>query len=216
MQIERARVTNWSAITTMLVDFLSNPKLGEYDLSSLARARAAAARRCRRRWRGELEEVIGLPFVEGYGLSETMAPTHINPPHRPEAPVRRHPVLQHRCARARSQKPCRAGPDEVGEIVVHGPQVFQRLLEAARGERAGVHRARRQALLPHRRPRLLRRGGLFLHHRPPEAHDQLLGLQGLAGRGRGDAVRPSRRSRRPASSARATPIAARPSRRSSC
>ena len=83
MQIERARVTNWSAITTMLVDFLSNPKLNQYDLSSLrvlggggAAMPEALARR--------LEQVIGLPFVEGYGLSETMAPTHINPPHRPK------------------------------------------------------------------------------------------------------------------------------------
>src|SRR5262249_54985556 len=35
MQIERSRITNWSAITTMMVDFLSNPNLGKYDLSSL-------------------------------------------------------------------------------------------------------------------------------------------------------------------------------------
>ena len=83
MQIERARVTNWSAITTMMVDFLSNPNLGKYDLSSLrllggggAAMPEAVARK--------LEEVIGLPFVEGYGLSETMAPTHINPPQRPK------------------------------------------------------------------------------------------------------------------------------------
>src|SRR5438105_14893187 len=67
----------------MLVDFLSNPKLSGYDLSSLrvlggggAAMPEALARR--------LEEVIGLPYVEDYGLSETMAPTHINPPHRPK------------------------------------------------------------------------------------------------------------------------------------
>src|SRR5205085_694029 len=82
-QIERAKVTNWSAITTMMVDFLSNPKLAQYDLSSLkvlggggAAMPEALARK--------LEEVIGLPFIEGYGLSETMAPTHINPPQRPK------------------------------------------------------------------------------------------------------------------------------------
>ncbi len=108
MQIERARVTNWSAITTMLVDFLSNPRLGEYDLSSLrvlggggAAMPEALARR--------LEEVIGLPFVEGYGLSETMAPTHINPPHRPKRQCAGIPVLQHRCPRDRCRKADRAG-----------------------------------------------------------------------------------------------------------
>ena len=68
---------------------------------------------------------------------------------------------------------------------------------------------RRQALLPHRRPRALRRGRLFFHRRPPEAHDQRLGLQGLAGRGGGDDVSRIRTSRRSASSARRTPTAAR-------
>src|SRR5690606_18698587 len=83
LQIERTKATHWSAITTMMVDFLSGPHLGERDLSSLrvlggggAAMPEALARR--------LEEVFGRPFVEGYGLSETMAPTHINPPHRPK------------------------------------------------------------------------------------------------------------------------------------
>src|SRR6058998_2030379 len=149
LQIERAGVTNWSAITTMLVDFLSNPQLERYDLSSLrvlggggAAMPEAVARR--------LEEVIGLPYVEGYGLSETMAPTHINPPHRPKR--------------------------QCGGIPIFNTDA------------PGVPRARRQALFPHRRPRLLRRRGLLLHYRPPQAHDQRFGLQGLAGGGRGHAL----------------------------
>jgi len=63
--------------------FPVDPRLERHDLSSLrvlggggAAMPEAVARR--------LEEVIGLPYVEGYGLSETMAPTHINPPHRPK------------------------------------------------------------------------------------------------------------------------------------
>ena len=209
LQIERARVTNWSAITTMLVDFLSNPNLEEVRpfarCASLGGGGAAMPEALARR----LEEVIGLPFVEGYGLSETMAPTHINPPHRPKRQCGGIPFFNTDARVIDRGKLVELPPDEVGEIIVHGPQVFQRLLEAARGDRAGVPPARRQALLPHRRPRLLRRGRLLLHHRPAEAHDQLLGLQGLAGRGRGDALRASRRSRRPASSARATATAAR-------
>jgi fatty-acyl-CoA synthase len=81
--IERRRVTNWSAITTMLVDFLSNPDLDKYDLLVVAgagRRRRGHAEALARK----LEEVFGLPYVEGYGLSETMAPTHINPPQRPK------------------------------------------------------------------------------------------------------------------------------------
>ncbi|HWM42401.1 MAG TPA: long-chain-fatty-acid--CoA ligase, partial [Burkholderiales bacterium] len=123
LQIERARVTNWSAITTMLVDFLSNPKLGEYDLSSLrvlggggAAMPEALARR--------LEEVIGLPFVEGYGLSETMAPTHINPPHRPKRQCAGIPFFNTDARVIDAEKLTELAPGQVGEIIVHGPQVF--------------------------------------------------------------------------------------------
>ena len=31
-----------------------------------------------------LQQLIGSPYIEGYGLTETIAPTHINPPDRPK------------------------------------------------------------------------------------------------------------------------------------
>jgi fatty-acyl-CoA synthase len=124
MQIQRAKVTNWSAITTMLVDFLSNPNLGRYDLSSLkvlggggAAMPEALARK--------LEEVIGLPFVEGYGLTETMAPSHINPPHRPKRQCGGIPFFNTDARVIDVESRRELGPNEVGEIIVHGPQVFQ-------------------------------------------------------------------------------------------
>ena len=124
MQIQRAKVTNWSAITTMLVDFLSNPTLGRYDLSSLkvlggggAAMPEALARK--------LEEVIGLPFVEGYGLTETMAPSHINPPHRPKRQCGGIPFFNTDARVIDVESRRELGPKEVGEIIVHGPQVFQ-------------------------------------------------------------------------------------------
>ena len=46
---QRYRITTWQAITTMVIDFLANPRLASYDLSSLPTS-AAAARRCPRRW----------------------------------------------------------------------------------------------------------------------------------------------------------------------
>jgi fatty-acyl-CoA synthase len=123
-QIERAKVTNWSAITTMMVDFLANPRLGEYDLSSLqvlggggAAMPEAVARK--------LEEVIGLPFVEGYGLSETMAPTHINPPHRPKRQCGGIPFYNTDARVLDVDSLKELGPNLIGEIIVHGPQVFR-------------------------------------------------------------------------------------------
>ena len=124
LQIERAKVTNWSAITTMMVDFLSNPKLSSYDLSSLrvlggggAAMPEALARR--------LEEVIGLPFVEGYGLSETMAPTHINPPQRPKRQCGGIPFFNTDARVIDPESGKELGPGKVGEIIVHGPQLFR-------------------------------------------------------------------------------------------
>ena len=122
--IEKAKVTNWSAITTMLVDFLSNPDLERYDLSSLkvlggggaAMPEALAAK---------LEKKFGLPYIEGYGLSETMAPTHINPPHRPKKQCAGIPIFNTDARVVDVENFSEKRPNEVGEIIVHGPQVFQ-------------------------------------------------------------------------------------------
>ena len=122
--IERQRVTNWSAITTMLVDFLSSPDLDKYDLSSLkvlggggAAMPEALARK--------LEEVFGLPYVEGYGLSETMAPTHINPPQRPKRQCGGIPIFNTDARVIDIEKLTELKVNEVGEIIVSGPQIFR-------------------------------------------------------------------------------------------
>ena len=124
LQIQRARVTNWSAITTMLVDFLACPGLEKFDLSSLqvlggggAAMPEAVARK--------LEQVIGLPFVEGYGLTETMAPSHINPPHRPKRQCGGIPFFNTDARVLDLQDFHELAPNEVGEIIVEGPQVFR-------------------------------------------------------------------------------------------
>ena len=73
----------------------------------------------------KLEEVIGLPFVEGYGLSETMAPSHINPPHRPKRQCGGIPFFNTDARVLDVESKKELPPNEVGEIVVHGPQVFK-------------------------------------------------------------------------------------------
>ena len=124
MQIERTQVTNWSAITTMMVDFLSNPKLPSYDLSSL-RVLGGGGAAMPEALARKLEDVIGLPFVEGYGLSETMAPSHINPPHRPKRQCAGIPFFNTDARVIDPQALAELPPNEVGEIIVHGPQVFR-------------------------------------------------------------------------------------------
>lgn len=154
LQIQRAGVTNWSAITTMMVDFLANPKLSSYDLSSLqvlggggAAMPDALARK--------LEEVIGLPFVEGYGLSETMAPTHINPPQRPKRQCAGIPFFNTDARVLDVETTRELGPREVGEIVVHGPQVFRGYWKQPQ--------ASAQAFIEHDGKRFFRTGDLGYH-----------------------------------------------------
>ena len=154
MQIERARVTNWSAITTMLVDFLSNPELG-YDLSSLRvlGGGGAAMPSARAQARGGHRPSLcgGLRPLGDHGTVAHQSAASA------EATVRRHSFFNTDARVIDVETKAELGPNQVGEIIVHGPQGLPRLLEAAGGDRAGVHRSRRQALLSHRRPRLLRR-----------------------------------------------------------
>ena len=124
MLIERAKVTNWSGITTMLVDFLSNPNLARYDLSSI-KVLGGGGASMPEAIAGKLEAVFKLPFVEGYGLSETMAPTHINPPQRPKRQCGGIPIFNTDARILDVETKKELGPNQVGEIVVQGPQVFQ-------------------------------------------------------------------------------------------
>ena len=120
--IERYKVTGWTNIVTMAVDFLSNPDIGRYDLSSLttiggggaAMPEAVAAK---------LKAMTGLDYIEGYGLSETMAATHINPSSRPKPQCLGIPVFDVDSRIIDVDTLQEKGPGETGEIVSSGPQV---------------------------------------------------------------------------------------------
>jgi fatty-acyl-CoA synthase len=122
--IERYRVTSWSCITTMLVDFLEMPDMARYDLSSLQRVGgggaampAAVAQR--------LQDSLGLSYGEGYGLTETMGATHRNPAGRAKRQCLGIPFIGTRACiiDPETLRPMPQG--EKGEIIVCGPQVFQ-------------------------------------------------------------------------------------------
>jgi fatty-acyl-CoA synthase len=122
--IARNRVTSWQAIATMVIDFLAHPQIEQFDLSSLngirgggaAMPAAVAAR---------LKALTGLDYVEGYGMSETMAATHINPPQHPKPQCLGIPVfdVDARVIDPETGQPL--PPGDTGEIVIHGPQVMQ-------------------------------------------------------------------------------------------
>ena len=72
-----------------------------------------------------LETAFGKPYIEGYGLSETMSPTHINPLHRPKRQCAGIPIFDVDARVLDPDSLTECGPNQVGEIVVHGPQLFQ-------------------------------------------------------------------------------------------
>ncbi|WP_046116234.1 long-chain fatty acid--CoA ligase [Aquincola tertiaricarbonis] len=122
--IERYRVSVWQVISTMMIDFLSQPDVERFDLGSLQGIRGGGAA-MPAAIVAKLKALTGLDYVEGYGMSETIAATHINPPHRPKPQCLGIPVFD---VDARLVDPATlapVAPGEVGEIVVHGPQVMQ-------------------------------------------------------------------------------------------
>lgn len=122
--IQDYKCTHWINISTMVIDFLANPKLREYDLSSLS-VIAGGGAPLPEAVGEKLFEATGLKYVEGYGLSETISHTHFNPPDRPKLQSLGVPAFG---VDARIIDPVtlkELGVGEVGEIVVNGPQVFK-------------------------------------------------------------------------------------------
>ncbi len=121
--IQRYKISVWTCIPTMAVDFLSNPKVGEYDLSSLNRMSGGGAA-MPEAIAQRLQDKFNIAFVEGYGLSETIAPTHINPPDRPKKQCLGIPIFNTEARVVDLEMLRELAPGEVGEIIVSGPQVF--------------------------------------------------------------------------------------------
>jgi fatty-acyl-CoA synthase len=122
--ISRWRVTSWTNIPTMVIDLLGSPHFDQYDLSSLvhiggggaAMPQAVAQR---------LFDSYGLRYVEGYGLTETAAPSHSNPTDAPKQQCLGIPFMS-TDARVVDPETLQEMPvGEQGEIIIHGPEVFQ-------------------------------------------------------------------------------------------
>jgi fatty-acyl-CoA synthase len=121
--IQRYGVTGWTTVPTIIVDLLSSPNLDQYDLSSLKSVGGGGAA-MPKAIAEKLQVLCGLTYIEGYGLSETMAPTHINPPDRPKPQCLGLPIFDTDARVIDPQTLVELQPGEVGEIVSMGPQVF--------------------------------------------------------------------------------------------
>jgi fatty-acyl-CoA synthase len=121
--VARHRCTHWDNVPTMVVDLLSHPKALAHDISSLkwifgggAAMPEAIAQK--------LFEVCGVRYIEGYGLTETISQTHINPPQNPKQQCLGIPTFDTEALVVDPETRKILGPGEQGEIVVRGPQVL--------------------------------------------------------------------------------------------
>ncbi|HUG21201.1 long-chain fatty acid--CoA ligase [Piscinibacter sp.] len=122
--ISRYRVTHWTCIPTMIIDLFGSPNYASFDLSSLrylsgggaAMPKAVAER---------LRDEFGLMFAEGYGLTETAAPSHANPPESPKLQCLGMPIFGVDSRVVDPVTLTELPPGEIGEIITSGPMVFK-------------------------------------------------------------------------------------------
>jgi fatty-acyl-CoA synthase len=122
--ISKWKVTHWTNIPTMVIDLLGSTNMAQFDLTSLqniggggAAMPEAVAQR--------LLDQFGLRYIEGYGLTETAAPSHSNPPDAPKKQCLGIPFMSVD-ARVVDPETLKELPQgESGEIVMAGPQIFK-------------------------------------------------------------------------------------------
>nr|WP_261213300.1 long-chain-fatty-acid--CoA ligase [Variovorax sp. CY25R-8] len=116
-------VTHWANIPTMVIDLMSASAWERLDLSRLAYIGGGGAAMPKAVAQGLLEKT-GLRYVEAYGLTETAAPSHSNPPDAARQQCLGLPYIgvDARVIDPQTLQPL--GPEQDGEIVVRGPQVF--------------------------------------------------------------------------------------------
>jgi len=73
----------------------------------------------------KLFQLLGTRYTEGYGLSETISQTHMNPPERPKLQCIGIPIFDVDARVIDPDTLQELGPNEQGEIVINGPQVLK-------------------------------------------------------------------------------------------
>jgi fatty-acyl-CoA synthase len=121
--ISNCKVTSWTNIPTMVIDLMASPNFASYDLSSLVHIGGGGAAMPQAVAQRLLEQ-FNLRYVEGYGLTETAAPSHSNPIDAPKQQCLGVPFMS--CdARVVDPETLRElSPGEQGEIIMHGPMIF--------------------------------------------------------------------------------------------
>ncbi|MBU8905111.1 long-chain-fatty-acid--CoA ligase [Desertibacillus haloalkaliphilus] len=123
--IEKHRVTIFPGAPTMYVSLINDPNVKKYDLSSIEACLSGAAP-LPREVQETFERITGGNLVEGFGMTET-SPVSISTPiwgKRKEGSIGI-PWPDTEAAILSPETGEMAGPNEVGELMIRGPQVMQ-------------------------------------------------------------------------------------------
>ncbi len=121
--IAHHRITHWVCIPTMVIDLFGSPNYLRFDLTSLRSLSGGGAAMPQAVAQRLLDE-FGITFAEGYGLTETAAPSHTNPPERAKLQCLGVPFfgVDSRVVDPATLEEMPVG--ESGEIITRGPMVF--------------------------------------------------------------------------------------------
>ena len=122
--ISKWKVTHWTNIPTMVIDLLGSANMAQFDLTSLQNIGGGGAAMPEAVTQRLIDQ-FGLRYIEGYGLTETAAPSHSNPPDAPKKQCLGIPFMSVD-ARVVDPETLKELPQgESGEIVMAGPQIFK-------------------------------------------------------------------------------------------
>jgi long-chain acyl-CoA synthetase len=118
------RVTVFEGVPTMYVALLHAPGRADYDVSALRMCISGGAALPVEVLRG-FEAALGVPVLEGYGLSETSPIASFNHPGRERKPGSIGTPIRDVQMRVVDEADHEVAQGQVGEIVIHGPNVMK-------------------------------------------------------------------------------------------
>ena len=121
--IARHKVTHWVCIPTMVIDLFASPNLAAFDLTSL-RSLSGGGAAMPQAVAERLRDTFGIVFTEGYGLTETAAPSHSNLPEKAKLQCLGIPIFSVDSRVVDPVTLAEMPPGETGEIITRGPMVF--------------------------------------------------------------------------------------------
>jgi len=122
--IARYGCTHWANVPTMVVDLLAHPSTEARDLGSLQNIFGGGSS-MPEAVAQKLYERCGIRYMEGYGMTETISQTHMNPHEDLRKQCLGIPTFDTLSTVIDPQTLKELGPEETGEIVSSGPQLMQ-------------------------------------------------------------------------------------------